>query len=39
MKKGKNISSDDLRRLADEFAIKQSVRKEILRDTWEAAKA
>ena len=39
MKKGKSISSDDLRRLADEFTIKQSVREEILRDTWKAAKA
>ena len=38
MKKGKNINDDDLRRLADEFAIKESKREEIIRDTRRAVK-
>ena len=38
MKKGRNINDDDLRRLADEFAIKESKREEIIKDTRRAVK-
>lgn len=38
MKKGKDIKDDDLRMLADEFAIKERKRDEIIRDTKNAVK-